>query len=276
MHELTIWRIYCVTNRLNQKKYIGQTVHSLEKRWYGHVHTALGSQATCYSKLHNAIRKHGKEAFEVTLLETCDSQEMANQREIALIAESNLTDNEHGYNTAVGGHYVMLGRKHTEETKALIRSKTRGVKLSEDLRKKISEGQMGRVLSPETRAKISAANRGKVRTEEMRRRNSESRKGKKPSPETIEKVRAALTGRPRPEEVRRKISEGNRGKEGSKGEDNGSSKLTEDQVREIKRLFANGARNIDVMKQFGMSKGAIANIKSGRSWSHVILNERDA
>lgn len=174
------------------------------------------------------------------------------------------------------GNQKRLGKMHTEETKKKIREALAGKKLSPETCEKISQGMLGREVSPETRAKIGAANRGKIRTEEMRQKNRESHLGIKQSPEVIEKRIASLRGRQRPEEVRRKISESNSGKEGLKGESNGSAKLTEEQVRKIKMLLASGVKVDDITKQFRMSRGAIGNIKSGRSWSHVILTEEES
>ncbi len=62
-----------------------------------------------------------------------------------------------------------------------------GKKLTEEHKKKISEGNKGRVFDEATREKISQANRGKVRTPEMRKRFSEQRKGRKQTPEVNKK-----------------------------------------------------------------------------------------
>lgn len=308
-----LWSIYCIENKIDGKRYVGQTVKTLDKRFSDHVRGSRRKNASLISK---AIKKHGIENFTVTLLCQLTSQAEADAKEIELIEEFQTRDRSKGYNIAIGGvcnvmtglrmpeemrlkisfahkgkklseehcqkisqiqmgNKKRLGKMHSSETKQKISEALSGRKLSEEWRSAISEGMKGHSVSQETRVKISTANRGKIRTEEIRRRISEKHKGKKQSPEVIEKRIAPLRGRPRSEEVRRKISEGNRGKEGLRGEVNGASKLTEDQVREIKRLFADGARNIDIMRQFGMSKGTIANIKCGRSWSHVILSEGD-
>ena len=48
-----------------------------------------------------------------------------------------------------------------------------------------------------------------------------------------------------------------------------ASKLTEVQVREIKRRLAAGERICDMARDYPVSKGAISEIKAGRSWGHV-------
>jgi len=55
----------------------------------------------------------------------------------------------------------------------------------------------------------------------------------------------------------------------AKGERNGHAKLTADQVREIKRRAANGARTCDLAIEFGVGSPIISQIKSGTRWGHI-------
>jgi uncharacterized NAD-dependent epimerase/dehydratase family protein len=48
------------------------------------------------------------------------------------------------------------------------------------------------------------------------------------------------------------------------------AKLTEDDVREIRRRKANGARSADVATEFGIDRTHVWQIASGRRWSHVV------
>lgn len=57
------------------------------------------------------------------------------------------------------------------------------------------------------------------------------------------------------------------------GENHYASKLSENDVREIKRMFAAGARTGDIAKHFSVTKAAISDIRSGRNWSHVTLDD---
>lgn len=47
------------------------------------------------------------------------------------------------------------------------------------------------------------------------------------------------------------------------------SKLTEDQVREIKEMLREGVKPIDLAVRYGVSTRAIRSIKSGDSWGWV-------
>jgi hypothetical protein len=53
------------------------------------------------------------------------------------------------------------------------------------------------------------------------------------------------------------------------GEKNGSAKLTEDQVREIRRLCASGQYQYVVGRMFGVSQSAVQFIVNRRTWAHV-------
>ena len=51
---------------------------------------------------HNAIRKHGRDAFQVNTIEECDNS-LLNDREIYWIAQFQSHDREKGYNLSLGG-----------------------------------------------------------------------------------------------------------------------------------------------------------------------------
>lgn len=114
MNEIQIQgQIYIITNIITQKQYIGQARShrknhnryipvGFEGRFNDHI-----SEAICNTKrkqcwyLNNAIRKHGKDSFEVKLLEICPVNEM-DVNEQKYIAEYN-TLYPNGYNLTKGG-----------------------------------------------------------------------------------------------------------------------------------------------------------------------------
>lgn len=91
--------IYMITNKINQKKYIGKTNFSIEKRWKEHQKDSLKNR---YEKrpLYNAINKYGVENFIIEELEKC-SPDIAEQREQYWIEQLNTYNN--GYNATIGG-----------------------------------------------------------------------------------------------------------------------------------------------------------------------------
>lgn len=57
-----------------------------------------------------------------------------------------------------------------------------------------------------------------------------------------------------------------------KGENHNQSKLTENQVKEIKKLLETGIKNKELAKRFNISDKTISNIKCGRRWRHIKEN----
>ena len=91
--------IYKITNRINGKIYIGQSIH-IEKRFRQHQ-TESYYQGKHYNKiLYQAIRKYGLENFTFEILEEC-SQDMLNEKEIYWIKYYDSYNN--GYNATLGG-----------------------------------------------------------------------------------------------------------------------------------------------------------------------------
>lgn len=91
--------IYIITNSINEKVYIGQTIQSLQSRWQGHCRKACSKQET-NMQIKRAIYKYGKENFIIEELERCNLEDL-NDREIYYISLYN--SYESGYNTTKGG-----------------------------------------------------------------------------------------------------------------------------------------------------------------------------
>ena len=93
--------IYKITNIINNKVYIGQTVNTIKQRWNKHCHSN-----GCRS-LYNAILKYGKENFNIEIIETLPIEEL-DKREIYWINYYKSNNKKFGYNILLGGN---LGRK---------------------------------------------------------------------------------------------------------------------------------------------------------------------
>lgn len=103
--------LYKITNNINGKIYIGQSIHP-NRRWIEHKTCALNHQDEL--PIHNAIAKYGVEAFSFEILEW---SEQYDQREKDLIAQYNsLAPN--GYNILDGtsNNPVMYGEDHPRNT----------------------------------------------------------------------------------------------------------------------------------------------------------------
>ena len=96
--------MYCLTNTLNRKIYIGITKNTPEIRFYQHCGWALNYGASM--PLANAIRKYGKEAWEIDTLKRCRSKASAITNEINYIKKLNSycgKEGHNGYNATLGG-----------------------------------------------------------------------------------------------------------------------------------------------------------------------------
>ena len=68
--------IYKVTNKVNDKVYIGQTVRSVSLRWKEHVRYSSYDNLDYTSLLYHAIRKYGEDSFSVEELEKCEDEKL--------------------------------------------------------------------------------------------------------------------------------------------------------------------------------------------------------
>ncbi len=91
--------LYKITNLINNKLYIGQTIQPT-KRWYDHRNAA----ARPVQIISRAIHKYGAHNFIFEVIATSKTQEDANLIEILLIQqyESHISTGK-GYNTSLGG-----------------------------------------------------------------------------------------------------------------------------------------------------------------------------
>lgn len=100
MMRKKITGIYKITNKINGKIYVGQSI-DIYKRWLSHER----STNTSNSILHRAFRKYGIDNFLFEIIERCNNGEL-NDREVYWISELNTyvgNEGSHGYNMTTGG-----------------------------------------------------------------------------------------------------------------------------------------------------------------------------
>ena len=205
--------IYSATNKINGKRYIGQTIRTLKQRRQDHYYEAKGHRFD--NHFYKALRKYNPEDFEWEIIGECDEKEELNRLEIYYISYYNAI--EGGYNQLIGGGSAS-GFKHSEKSKRKMSEFQKGIKCSEKAKLKISESAKkrytnienhpayGRKLTEETKKKMSEAHKGRVFTEEQRENMSKAQKGRVISKETKAKISKAKKGIPKSEETKRKMS----------------------------------------------------------------------
>lgn len=109
--------IYKVTNKINGKIYIGQTIQSVKDRWYRHCRKSGISKAELNTHFKRAILKYGKENFMIETIEVCDSTKL-NDREKFYISYYNSYIN--GYNSTIGGQDGSKPFKTSKEDESQI------------------------------------------------------------------------------------------------------------------------------------------------------------
>lgn len=68
--------IYCFTNLINQKKYIGSTINKPNIRYNQHLYTAFHQNSNkYYYPFYQAIRKYGIENFSYEIIAEIDCSE---------------------------------------------------------------------------------------------------------------------------------------------------------------------------------------------------------
>ena len=179
----------------NGKVYIGQTTRNLSVRKNQHINKVSKENVA----FHNAIGKYGVDTVVWSIIDTADSIQELNDKEIYWISEYNSyihSENSNGYNMTLGGHST-LGWIPPQEVKDKISASNKGRRLSEkqkatlskllsgngnpmfgkahspEARQKMKEAATGRVASIETRAKMSSSQKDRVFTDEHRKKLSE-------------------------------------------------------------------------------------------------------
>lgn len=188
--------LYLVTNILNGKQYVGQTIVAGNKVGHGKLIT-------------KAYNKYGKDSF--TYEPICNGIQNRNTLNFMEKFWIKVMDCRipNGYNIEHGGSKVekiadetrallsaqrignkhRLGTKQSEATRALMSAQRRN--MSSDTRTRISNALTGRVLSAESIEKIRIGNQGKIVSEETKAKIRTARKLQVFSAETKQKLSEA-------------------------------------------------------------------------------------
>ena len=151
--------IYLITNKITGKRYIGQSVNTLKHRWNQHVSHSKNPKRS--GILCSAIRKYGRQNFQIKVLSKCESIEEMNHRETYYIRLFN-TLTPYGYNLDSGGKNKMVHEETRKKQSLALIGKKRGP-FTEEHKKNLSNAHIGKKYGPmseERKLKISIANSG--------------------------------------------------------------------------------------------------------------------
>jgi len=173
--------VYKVTNIVNKKVYIGQTILGLNRRRRLHENSKVGWY------FNKALAKYGKNNFRWKVLEHCYSKEEMDEMEFHYIKQYN-SFGIGGYNLTLGGDGV-IGFSHSEEHKNRISNLYKGKKFSAETLLKMSDSHLGHKHSKESKQKISNSRKGIQFSEEHKYKIGMAHRGIKRPPFTADALK---------------------------------------------------------------------------------------
>jgi group I intron endonuclease len=237
--------IYKITNKVNEKVYIGKT-NEPDKRWKKHCLIALKPNSDRHHLIHKAIAKYGADNFSFEIIEKCKSETKSFKQERYWISyyKSNACRyrSKFGYNLTDGGEGAT-GFVPTKQSRKRMSDSHIGLQTGENhpctsLTEKNVNDIFQMIIDNNNDQDI--ANTFLVNRKVI----SSIRLGK------------SWTCIQRPPEMEQfSISE---------------RKLTDNIVREIKRLLLQKVSGKAIAKQFSVSAATISGIKNGNTWKHIV------
>lgn len=129
--------IYCIENKLDHKKYIGQSI-DVADRWQRHIRH-LNNHCHHNELLQQAWNEYGFENFDFYVLQVCTDSEL-DSLEKRYICMYDSMNHDKGYNLASGGKRNF---SVSDSTKQKIGKTSRGRKFSDEVKKRMSETRKG-------------------------------------------------------------------------------------------------------------------------------------
>lgn len=229
--------VYLIENTVNRRKYVGSAV-KLGWRWRKHqLHLVRGTHHS--SHLQRAWNKYGEHSFLFKELIYCD-------RENVLFYEQRAID--------------VLCPKYNV---CKIVGSCLGVKRSEETRKRIAAASTGRVLGDESRQRISLKLKGRIgkphsdQSKELLSKAALARCQTESGIKQIQLLANARRGTPRTKDVKEKLSKS-------------AARITEDQVREMRRLVAAGTPQKYFVELYGLKTSCISEAVRGITYGWVV------
>lgn len=237
--------IYQIKNKINNKSYIGSSIR-LNKRWKRHI-TDLKCNVHHSLALQRAVNKYGLDNFEFLILESCEDEQLLDREQYYL----DTLNPEYNICTIAGN---CLGIKQSEETKEkrkIANSKywdSIGRKHKDKIKIIREQNSLIKQQKEQRNLKIAEDLKSGIRQDIVAEIYNLS-----PSVITqLKKKYAIIT-------------------EKAKGSNNNFSKLTEEQVKEIKHLLRDRIRQQIIADKYNVKLRTIKAIQSGQNWNHITI-----
>lgn len=119
--------IYKISNSVNNKVYIGQTIRPIEARFNRHIKDALDDKLNTH--LARAIRLYGADKFSIEQVDTANTQEELTQKEHDWIQYYNSVEKGYNETDAINKCGGNTYKNKTEEEMEIIKEKIRKTKV---------------------------------------------------------------------------------------------------------------------------------------------------
>lgn len=234
--------LYCITSP-SGKSYVGITRGTAENRFKQHGRAANRGQKNPF---HNAWRKYGKENMTLQVLNRSDDwSELCALENVAIIMLG--TKAPKGMNSTMGGEGMQ------------------GYSPPIEVRRKLSIASRKVAENPEYRKLHSDSGKKRWEDIDFRKKQADGVRKLMQDPEHIKKlIERTKRMNADPDYVARRSATASVSMRGR------NAKLTEEDVREIKRLQGLNVKGRDIAKQFNISVQNLTGIKKGRRWAWVV------
>ena len=119
--------IYKITNKINGKVYIGQTIRPVQYRFHRHINDAMRNIIDTHFA--RAIRKYGPDQWLLEVIDNAETQEELNQKEQYWIQYYNSVEEGYNETNAINKCGGNTYRSKTEEEMEVIKEKIRQTKI---------------------------------------------------------------------------------------------------------------------------------------------------
>lgn len=123
--------IYKITNKINNKVYIGMTTKDIEVRWKQHLKVSKSKNDKNHRLIHKAILKYGVKNFTFDKLYETDVINLEHLKELEISYIEQYNSFKNGYNLTKGGDGTY-GYKLSKSRKDYLSKLYLGAKLSEE------------------------------------------------------------------------------------------------------------------------------------------------